>query len=429
MYRSRNFFLIASWCTLGLLPSPAGAHSPKTPPTASGAYYTGVYENLFRQALFKSDDDVSAKVSQAFAQLFHGDSATQSIYYPVGSDKAYIEDILHNDVRTEGMSYGMMIAVQLDKKNEFDRLWNWAKTYMQHRSGPHKNFFAWHCATDGTKLDLNAASDGEEWFVTSLLFASARWGNGSSIYNYNAEAQTILRTMLHKEEEPGGSDSVTNMFNRKEHQVVFVPSIEAAGFTDPSYHLPHFYELWARWADEDRGFWCTAASVSRAFLKKAAHPVTGLSPEYAHFDGTPILPWGNGSKDFRYDAWRVAMNVAVDHSWFAKDPWAVGQSDRLLAFFHRQGIGTYGTFFTLDGDCLLRDRSTGLIAMNSVACLASALPERKEFLEEFWNTPVPSGPGRYYDGMLYMLALLQDSGNFKIFDPTHAVIPKCSENE
>jgi len=26
------------------------------------------------------------------------------------------------------MSYGMMIAVQLDKRREFDALWNWANT-------------------------------------------------------------------------------------------------------------------------------------------------------------------------------------------------------------------------------------------------------------------------------------------------------------
>ena len=31
---------------------------------------------------------------------------------------------IDTDVRSEGMSYGMMITVQLDKKAEFDALWN-----------------------------------------------------------------------------------------------------------------------------------------------------------------------------------------------------------------------------------------------------------------------------------------------------------------
>jgi len=38
--------------------------------------------------------------------------------------------VKHNDVRSEGMSYGMIIAVLLDKQEEFDRLWKWAVQHM-----------------------------------------------------------------------------------------------------------------------------------------------------------------------------------------------------------------------------------------------------------------------------------------------------------
>ena len=119
----------------------------------------------------------------------------------------------------------------------------------------------------------------------ALLFAANRWGNGAGIYNYQAEAQKILDVMLHKNEEDNGL--VTNMFDPETKQVVFVPSGRNATFTDPSYHLPAFYELWARWADKDNDFWQEAAQVSRAFWKTTAHPETGLMPDYAEFDGTP----------------------------------------------------------------------------------------------------------------------------------------------
>jgi oligosaccharide reducing-end xylanase len=56
--------------------------------------------------------------------------------------------------------------------------------------------------------------------------------------------------------------------------------------------------------------------------------------------------------------------------------------------------------------------------MNAVACLASTSNNRINFVQELWNTSIPSGPGRYYDGMLYMLAMLHLSGNFRIYDPT-----------
>jgi oligosaccharide reducing-end xylanase len=383
-----------------------------------GSYFSGEYRNLFSELLFKSELEVNARVDSAFNQLFYGDDATQRVYYPVEPDMAYIQDIYQNDVRTEGMSYGMMIAVQLNRKSEFDRLWNWAKKNMQHKSGPRKNYFAWHCKPDGTILNPNSASDGEEWFVMALFFAFARWGNGEGIYNYRVEAQTILDAMLNKESEPENDGTIKNIFNRKEKQVVFVPFGNASDFTDPSYHLPHFYELWALWADKDNQFWCDAASTSRLFLKKATHPQTGLAPDYAHFDGSPINPWGRGSNNFRYDAWRVAMNVAIDYEWFAKDDWAVIQSNRLLNFFHSEGRGKYCDLYTLDGKRLSDDHAPGLIAMNAVACLASTNNNRKDFVEELWNTPVPSGEYRYYDGLLYMLAMLQVSGNFRIYNIT-----------
>lgn len=403
---------------------PESSDSSRSSP-AIGSYFSGKYQNLFADLLGKSQDEIKNKIEGTFAQLFHGNDATERVYYSVESDMAYVQDVANNDVRSEGMSYGMMIAVQLNRKAEFDRLWKWAKTNMQHQSGTWRNYFAWHCTPAGVKLDQNAASDGEEWFVTALFFASARWGDGEGMFNYSAEARTILHTMLHKSSEAGNDGAITDMFDPKERQVVFVPARGVSGFTDPSYHLPHFYELWGRWAEGDNAFWCEAATTSRAFLKKAVNPKTGLAPDYARFDGSP-LDWRNsGHDDFRFDAWRVAMNIAVDYSWFAGDPWAVEQSNRLQSFFVSKGITTYGNNFTLKGEQLSNDHSPGLVAMNAVASLASTHERRKEFVEELWNTPVPRGTYRYYDGLLYLLALLQVSGNFQVYHLNGTPIPDC----
>lgn len=382
----------------------------------NGSFHTGVYQNLFVELLGLSKEEVKLKIENDFNQLFYGDDKNERVYYPVGNDMAYILDINNNDVRTEGMSYGMMITVQLDKKEEFDRLWKWAKTYMQHQSGLHKDYFAWHCRADGTKISENSASDGEVWFVMTLFFASARWGDGEGIFNYRHEAQKILDAMLNKVEYSDERNVVTNMFNKKNKQVVFVPSGEADDFTDPSYHVPHYYELWALWADKENSFWKDAADTSRSFLKRAVHPLTGLAPDYANFDGTPIDRWGGGHDKFQYDAWRVAMNVAVDYLWFTKDEWAVEQSNRLLNFFYSQGIKDYGSLYTLDGKVLFFDHSEGLVAMNAVAALASDLEIREEFVRELWELKMPTGHYRYYNGLLTMLGLLQVSGNFRIYE-------------
>ena len=93
------------------------------------------------------------------------------------------------------MSYGMMIAVQLDKRAEFDALWNWAKTWMYHSSPQHPAFgyFSWSMRTNGTPNDEMPAPDGEEYFATALYFAAGRWGSRDGIYNYRAEADQLAR--------------------------------------------------------------------------------------------------------------------------------------------------------------------------------------------------------------------------------------------
>lgn len=99
----------------------------------SGEYRTGHYRDLFAEQ-GHSPKESRAKIDAAFEQLFHGDKNTQAVYYEVGRNAngplAYITDVANHDARTEGMSYGMMIAVQMNRKHEFDAIWNWANTYM-----------------------------------------------------------------------------------------------------------------------------------------------------------------------------------------------------------------------------------------------------------------------------------------------------------
>ena len=220
---------------------------PATPaapvPASKGAAYTGNYRNLFKEYGY-SEDEINEKVESTWEKLFYG-TDDERLYYPVGDDMAYIYTADTDDVRSEGMSYGMMICVQMNKQEEFNRLWKWAKTYMQHKSGEHKGYFAWQMNKNGTIKDNTPASDGEEYFATSLLFASARWGDGEGIYNYHKEAQEILTTMLHQADDRQG----VNMFNSDHKMPVFCPIGNAATYTDPSYHLPAFYEVWALEAD------------------------------------------------------------------------------------------------------------------------------------------------------------------------------------
>ena len=376
-------------------------------PASVGAVSTGKYRNLFKE-LGYSDAEIDKKVESAWQKFSYG-TDDERIYYPVGEDMAYIYTADTDDVRSEGMSYGMMICVQMDKQEEFDRLWKWAKTHMQHKSGEFKGYFAWQMNTNGTIKDNTPAADGEEYFATSLLFASARWGNGEGIYNYNKEAQEILKTMLHQADDGQG----VNMFNKEHKMPVFCPIGNAATFSDPSYHLPAFYEVWAREAEQDNDFWSEAAEASRQHFKDATNEKTGLGPDYSEYSGTAKNEGNHG--DFRFDAWRIAANIACDYAWWAQDDWATTHANRIQSFFYDQGVDSYGNQWSLDGKNLSPDHSPGLVAMNATASLASSDKKSWSFLEDLWNISPTTGKYRYYDGCLYMMGLLHCSGKFRAY--------------
>lgn len=403
--------LVVLFCLVGLGGWSAAAES-------RGAVGTGEYRNLFKEYLGKTDAEVAAKLGEAWQHIVAGDPDSERLLYPVAGDMAYVPDVANNDVRTEGMSYLMMIAVQLDRQKEFDQVWRYAKHYMYYDSGPFRGYFAWHTAYDGRRLSPGPANDGEEWFTMALFFASHRWGDRDGIFNYSAEAQAILRTMLHKHDEPTRGP-VFDMFDREAKMVNFIPEPRGHQFTDASYHLPMFYQLWAAWAAnaEDRAFLTEVTKTSREFWHKAAHSETGLMPDYSQFNGEPYrAPWG-GHEDFRYDAWRTLCYPALDHAWWAADPWQVEQSNRVLRFLASQGENIPDQY-KVDGTPVTKDvNAPGLIAMAATAALGANRAAGEPFVRRLWEQKMPDGRHRYYDGLLTMLALLEVSGNFRVYGP------------
>ena len=132
------------------------------PGNGDGAYKTHQYRDLFGEQ-GHSPAESQANIQKAFQQLFHGDGQEELLYFESGANAdgplAYITDWANNDARTEGMSYGMMIAVQMNRKREFDALWNWANTYMliTDPKNPSIGYFAWSMATDGSPRSTGAA--------------------------------------------------------------------------------------------------------------------------------------------------------------------------------------------------------------------------------------------------------------------------------
>jgi len=402
---------------------PVIAQHPKVNTHVQPSFYSGVYRNIFKEAGYQQAE-IEAKLNKAYQDLFEGPN---KIYFEVGDSMGYVSDLKNHDARTEGLSYGMMVAVQLNKKGVFDRIWRWSKKYLQHVDGPRAGYFAWsinpqtmHKNSEGT------ASDGELYFITDLLFASNRWGNNTGI-NYYQEARNILDAMWQKD----GSNGIYNIINTQYKQITFTPEGNNYNWTDPSYHLPAFFEVWALYAkDGHEQFYKDCADTARAFLHRACNDTTALNTDQAEFSGAPHASrWLPPA--FRYDSWRVPMNIAMDYNWFGKDKvWQQAYAQRFQNFLLSKGMYTFEDQFNTDGSTpgvilqaggfkKLR-HSLGLVATAASTTLINN-NNSFEFVHVLWNTKLqPYTDGYfdpYYDGLLYLFSLMHLSGKYRLITP------------
>ncbi|MBN1649352.1 MAG: hypothetical protein JW874_15045 [Spirochaetales bacterium] len=323
-----------------------------------------------------NDSIVEDKISDMTWMFFFnpdglGSSSGTRVYYEDDNGMAYIKAIDSNDVRSEGMSYGMMICVQLGLESEFAKLWNWAKTHMRHPDtlsdgspNPRAGYFRWRVNTDGSPIKIltkvqvpvypfpiitaeiddpnctNPAPDGEEYFTMALYLAAERWGTES----YREEAFELLDLMVNKpvttryeltlwdeNQNLDWTDEIARirevtlypMFNTLSNseadEICFCPIGTAAEFTNPSYHLPAFYRLWSDYCWEENNpdyiAWDVRSSFSRSVLGHATDRETGLSPDFQDYlnDGGAPHDWQDISTSGR----------KYNHENFNWDAWRV----------------------------------------------------------------------------------------------------------
>jgi endo-1,4-beta-D-glucanase Y len=383
----------------------------------NGAYYTGNYESPFKTYLGKTDAEIKEKMDAMWEHYFKGDNNSK-VFFDKGNE-GYIKDINNNDIRSEGMSYGMMIAVQTGHKEEFDKLWNWAKAHMWHKGGDWDGYFAWQRREDGTGDD-NCAPDGEMYFMMSLLFAANRWDDDQ----YRKDALYIMDKMWNNPSH--------KLFNQGNYIIVFQPLGNGNDFSDPSYDLPAYLELFSRWAEKDTDKWKKAVTAARDHLYKSSNSSSGLFADYSSFNGQPqSYSYNSNSTKYMYDAMRCAMNFGMDYYLFGADSTReIEMANRIINFFEKDGY--QHARFNWDGSNPQEQYTQGEAGANAVAAIAlrstaDSEEKIKKNLQNAWDTKFMTGQYRYYDGLVHYLAMLHLSGNFKIWKPKPTVEEKSVE--
>ena len=368
------------------------------------------YPNAFRDVLGKSDSDIAAKIANTFNQLFHGNPSTEAIFFTTG-DQAYARDLFHNEIRTEGIGLGMVFSVQLDKREEFDELWRYAKS-IQVQTGPAQGYFPSYCTGASETVEISCYDPfGIEQIATALLLARGRWQDAPGTIDYGQEASSLLDEIRNKEDyNCGVANGVTPPFDTKSKLPYDMPIAASANVSRPSVVMPAYYDLW-RQATGDP-FWSQAADAARAYWRASAHPTTGLVPERATFDGTPVT----GSDTFVAECYRTFFNMTLDRVWSGSQPWMIDESNRVLRFFWEQGIATYGQSYSLDGtNEIYTVHDLSLVGANGALALIATNDNRSDFLDAVWNMETPTGSSRYYPSLLQLWSLLILSGQMRVY--------------
>jgi oligosaccharide reducing-end xylanase len=159
-----------------------------------------------------------------------------------------------------------------------------------------------------------------------------------------------------------------------------------------------------------------------------------LTPDYSDFSGaahpTRWMPVA-----FRFDSWRVPMNISMDYNWFGKDKtWQEDYAKRFQNFLRSKGIDTFEDQFNPDGstpDVILQAggikklrHSLGLVSTAACTSLINKEKNSFDFVHALWNAKLEPYEGGYfdpyYDGLLYLFSLMHLSGKYQIIKPqTH----------
>ncbi len=232
---------------------------------------------------------------------------------------------------SEGVGYGMLMAVLMNDQPAFDAIFNAANTYLwKERAG----LYHWRADNTGGITGHGSATDADEDIALALIFAHQRVLNGewspSATVPYDERANT----------------SIDAIFKREiYHGQYIIPGnewyVDGQVITNPSYFMPAWYRIYDAFQGTDR--WAAVIDQGYETIFATEGAPRGLTPDWSQADGAPAFPWcENGGStvamencryEMYYDAIRVPWRVGMDCLWFGEPracKWANRGADFLL---------------------------------------------------------------------------------------------------
>lgn len=206
-----------------------------------------------------------------------------------------------NISHSEGQGYGMLLAVEYDDHETFQKLWQWTQANLQVRND---KLFIWRKRpnVDLKDEDPNNASDGDMLIAWSLLKAEQRWQQA----DYRTEALAILADIKQKLIIswhdltillPGADGFVKNDGYIVNLSYWIFPALQTFAVLDSD-------SIWQRLSDS-----------GLTLLQNARYGRWQLPPDWLHLAADHTMQVANQPR-FGYDAVRIPLYLA----WANKEP-------------------------------------------------------------------------------------------------------------
>lgn len=225
------------------------------------------------------------------------------------------------DAVSEGVGYGMLVALYANDQDNFNKMWEAASEKMW-----NGDFHDWHMLANGVipnspeegGYGKGAATDAEEDIALALIFAdklvsAGKWQAYTSPFlqkTYAEQAQKLLDKMWDTKQI------------RSEGHVAPGAGWGGYDFLNPGYFSPAWYKVFAKFDKTDAERWTKAIDKSYEIISKSPGYSMGMVPDWMTPDGGWVGSDGLGynayfdSRAFFKDAIRILWRTAVDAVWF-----------------------------------------------------------------------------------------------------------------
>lgn len=311
-----------------------------------------------------------------------------------------------NTSNSEGIAYGMEIAVFMDDQETFDKLWQ----YEQLHRGTN-GLMDWEIDPNGapTSSGTGAASDGDEDMAFALVMADKKWGGQGSLSDtYLNHAKKQIDLIWQHEVDHQRNDVLMPGDQFADGEVINI-----------SYFAPAYYRIFGQvtgnegWARSVKASYDVLEATLNAANKNASN---GLVPAWSTPAGVPMAPAGTGHPTHhQLDSCRTPFRLAQDYCWFG-EPRALAYLQKINAFYSAIGATNLVDGYNLDGTAYAGANLHLAAFVGGAGVGAMATPEHAQLRDDAyaalagWQTL--NGGSLYYNESWSMLSLLMLSGRF-----------------